>query len=219
MTRVVVLLAVSLGCIYDNKRSEPGSWAVVGMIPVFDKQKAIRAGRKETGPDSCARRKAELLHQSYNAVLQGWDSLTSTVKRLMWADGQWRFTRFFFRALLSDQPETDTFCCDTSQSCKICVCPKDRMHLPLAGGWLSTEYPRKLGASVQAAAYKAADGQFSNGTALFDRTGPKWRPNKICNQTTYERIRREHLNGTHIMPNAFWNRAGFDVQQMVCYLF
>jgi hypothetical protein len=30
--------AVSLGCFHDDVRSEPGSWLVVGMIPVFDKK-------------------------------------------------------------------------------------------------------------------------------------------------------------------------------------
>jgi hypothetical protein len=43
--------AVSLGCIHDEVWSEPGSWLVVGMIPVFDKKKAIRTKlRTEDGP-------------------------------------------------------------------------------------------------------------------------------------------------------------------------
>ena len=29
---------VSLGCFHHDVRSEPGSWLVVGMIPVFDKK-------------------------------------------------------------------------------------------------------------------------------------------------------------------------------------
>ncbi len=37
--------AVSLGCFQDDVRAEPGSWLVVGMIPVFDKKKAARVGR------------------------------------------------------------------------------------------------------------------------------------------------------------------------------
>ncbi len=35
-------LAVYLGCIHDDVRTEPGSWIVVGIIPIFDKRKAIR---------------------------------------------------------------------------------------------------------------------------------------------------------------------------------
>ena len=209
--------AASLGCIYDNVRSEPGSWIVVGMIPVYDLKKAVRAGRPTRGPESCAARKASLLHQCYNAVLQGWDSLTETVKRLQWADGTWRFTKFFLRGLLADQPETDTYCCDTSQSCKVCTCPKHKLHLLGPSSSLSSVsgYPLKVASKVQESVYKAADGEFCpNKQPLFDRTGPGplWRP--TCSQAAYERTRTV-LNGTHVMPNAFWNRSGFDVQQMV----
>ena len=190
------------------------------MIPVFDKKKAERAGRPKEGPNSCARRKTGVLHQSYNAVLRGWDNLTSTVKRLRWADGIWRFTQFFFRAVLSDQPETDSFCCDTSQSCKICKCPKVRLHLPAGGSVLSTGYPLKHGSEVQAEVYKAADGVFSKGIPLFNRMGPGpvWRPTTQCSKALYESTRKDKLNGTHIMDNAFWNRSGFDVQTMVCIM-
>ena len=197
-------------------RSEPSSWTVVGVIPVHDKKKAVRAGRPLQGHKSCARRKTGLLHQCYNAVLQGWDELTSTPKRLLWADGIWRWTQFCFRALLADQPECDTYCCDTSQSCKICTCPKDRLHLPQPG---IINYPLKRDYKVQDEVYKAADGVYSNRKPLFERmgTGPFWRPTIDCNKSAYEKTRVK-LNGTHIMPNAFWNRAGFDVQQMVCVI-
>jgi hypothetical protein len=43
------VVTVSLGCIHDDVRSEPGSWIVVGMIPIFDKKKATR---KPGGPGS-----------------------------------------------------------------------------------------------------------------------------------------------------------------------
>jgi hypothetical protein len=43
---------VSLGCIHDDVRSEPGSWIVVGMILIFDKKKATRPKlRTEDGPN------------------------------------------------------------------------------------------------------------------------------------------------------------------------
>ena len=63
--------AVSLGCIYDETRSEPGSWLVVGMIPVFRDNVALRAGRPRQGPDGCSRRKIHLLHQCYAKLLEG----------------------------------------------------------------------------------------------------------------------------------------------------
>jgi hypothetical protein len=46
------VVTVSLGCIYDDVRSEPGSWIVVGMILIFDKKKATRPKlRTEDGPN------------------------------------------------------------------------------------------------------------------------------------------------------------------------
>ncbi len=69
--------AVSLGCIHDEVRSEPGSWLVVGMIPVFDKKKAIRTKlRTEDGPMGASRRRIQITHQCIQALLEGWNTLT-----------------------------------------------------------------------------------------------------------------------------------------------
>jgi hypothetical protein len=211
-----------LWCLNDNVLSEPDSWIVVGMIPVFDKKKAIMAGRPDDGPESCAQRKTSLLHQCYGTVLQGWDHLTSTVKRLQWADGRWHLTQFFLRAILADQPETDTCCCDTSQSCKLRTCPKNRLHLSLAGGNHSTGYQLKTASKVQAEVYRAAHGFYSNRALFFDwgsiwraACGPyNWRPTAACQKAVQGRTQAS-LCRTHIVPNAFWNVSGFDLQQMV----
>ena len=65
------VLAVSLGCIHDEVRSEPGSWIVVGMIPIFDKKKATRTKlRTEDGPQGAARRRIEIAHLSLEALLE-----------------------------------------------------------------------------------------------------------------------------------------------------
>lgn len=64
-------LAVSLGCLHDDVRAEPGSWLVVGMIPVFDKRKAQRAGRPLHGPHGTARRRIALMHQCLSARRDG----------------------------------------------------------------------------------------------------------------------------------------------------
>ncbi len=101
--------SVSLGCFHDDVRSEPGSWLVVGMIPVFDKKKAVRAGLPVDGPASAALRRISVTHQCLAAALEGWNALTDKVKILQWADGLWRRTRIFLAALFSDQPETDTY--------------------------------------------------------------------------------------------------------------
>ncbi len=51
----ITLIAVSLGCIHDDVREEPGSWLVVGMIPVFDGKKAKRTGNQTLAIDTSLR--------------------------------------------------------------------------------------------------------------------------------------------------------------------
>ena len=93
------MLAVSLGCVHDDVRAEPGSWMVVGMIPVFDKKKATRGKgptedgpngpatrRAEDGPNGAARRRISLTHQCLSALLEGWNALTEHNKIIQWAD-------------------------------------------------------------------------------------------------------------------------------------
>ena len=138
------MFAVSLGCFHDDVRAEPGSWMVVGMIPVFDKKKATRGKgptedgpngpatrRAEDGPNGAARRRISLTHQCLGALLEGWNALTEHNKIIQWADGVWRRTRILLAGIFMDQPETDTYCCDTAQSCKLCQCPARRYFSPV----------------------------------------------------------------------------------------
>ena len=203
-------LTVSLGCIHDDVRSEPGSWIVVGMIPIFDKRKATRTKlRSEDGPQGAARRRIEITHQSLSALLEGWNALTAGVKILQWADGVWRRTRILLQGFLSDQPEADTYCCDCAQSCKLCHCPKDKLHFP-------DEHALKYAHAQEAKVLRAADGVLNDKAGkLFNRQGSRWTPTAGCNKAAYER-QRKALNGTHVMPNSLWGITGFDVQRMVC---
>ena len=124
-------LAVSLACLHDDVRAEPGSWLVVGMIPIFDRKKAERAGRPDRGPNGAPRRRIHLTHQCLEFLLEGWNALTEGNKVIQWADGLWRRTRIMLAAIIMDQPETDVYCCDTAQSCKLCNCPKCKLHEPI----------------------------------------------------------------------------------------
>ncbi len=82
---------MSLGCIHDDVQAEPGSWLVVGMIPVFDKKKAIRTKLwTEDGPNGAAHRRIETTHQCMKALSEEWNTLTQNTKVLQWADGPWR---------------------------------------------------------------------------------------------------------------------------------
>jgi hypothetical protein len=206
------VVTVSLGCIDDDVRSEPGSWIVVGMpvIPIFDKKKATRPKlRTEDGPNGAARRRIEITHQCFEALLEGWNALTENVKVLQWADGVWRKTRILLQGLFSDQPEADTFCCDSSQSCKLCNCPKNKLHLP-------EEHSPKYAHAQEVKVHRAADGRLNDkAKALYTRQGAKWTPTAGCNKAAYER-QRKALNGTHVMRNRLWGIRGFDVQRMVC---
>jgi hypothetical protein len=206
---------VSVGVTHDDVRSEPGSWLVVGMIPLLRKKVAMRAGRSDTGPDGCPARKTRLLHQCYAKLLEGWNALTADVKVLQWADGLWRRSWIVLAGLLSDQPEADTFCCDGSQSCKVCTCPKLQLHEPV-------EFPLKSAERVRRQVYKAADGVMmipgqAKAAKLFERdrrSDVKWKPTRHCNKAGYERVRKA-LRGTHLMENAFLGKTGFDVQLQV----
>ncbi len=84
---LITLIAVSLGCIHDDVRVEPGSWLVVGMIPVFDGKKAKRTGnRTDTGATGAPRRRMSLHHRCFEVLLEGWN------KVIQWADGLFRRT-------------------------------------------------------------------------------------------------------------------------------
>ena len=103
--------AVSLGCFHDDVRAEPGSWIVVGMIPIYDKKKATRVPfkRPASGPNGATRRRISLTHQCLGALLEGWNALTEKSKIIQWADSVWRRTRIILAGLFMDQPEADTY--------------------------------------------------------------------------------------------------------------
>jgi hypothetical protein len=77
---------------------------------------------------SCLR--IEIMHQCIQVLLEGWNTVIQNTKVLQWADGLWRRTRILLSAIFSDQPEADTYCCDSAQSCKLCHYPKDKLHEP-----------------------------------------------------------------------------------------
>ena len=55
----ILHVSVSLGNIYDSKRSEPGSWMVVGVIPAFSMKKATLAGWEIAGKLECKDQRCE----------------------------------------------------------------------------------------------------------------------------------------------------------------
>jgi dipeptide/tripeptide permease len=185
---------------------------LVGMIPVFRDNVALRAGRHRQGPDGCSRRKIHLLHQCYAKLLDGRNSLTERVKILQWADGLWRRSYIFMAALLGDQPEADAFCCDGSQTCKLCKCPKKSLCNT------THRYPLRNASQEQQAVYKLADGNGSIGSKLFERNTRAdvvWKKQRACTNYRYE-VSRKKIGMKHLLQNAFWGKRHFDVQLQVC---
>ena len=189
---------MSLGNIYDAKRSEPGSWMVVGIIPAFSLKKALKAGRKRDGMGGCARRRIEILQLSYGKLLQNWNAKTKDVKKLQWADGLWRRCKMVISAFLGDQPELDAVCCDSSQSCKLCNCPRAHFHLP---GRHRPKYAVYCMQKVYTAAREAR--------LLAGRT---WKAVSNVTTAAYTRARKA-AGGIHLIRNSFWNLLNFDVQR------
>jgi hypothetical protein len=95
-------VALSLGNIYDSKRSGPGRWMVVGIILAFSLKKASKAGSKSDGMGGCMCRRIKKFLLCYVQLLQNWNARTNYVKKLGWADGLWRLCKIDISAFLED---------------------------------------------------------------------------------------------------------------------
>ncbi len=86
---LVTLIAALLGCLHDDVCAEPGSWLVTGMIPVFDKKKAMQTGNlTDKGATGASRRRwrVSLHHQCLGALFEEWNTL-SEKNKIIQADG------------------------------------------------------------------------------------------------------------------------------------
>ena len=171
---------------------------VVGIIPAFSMKKAMLAGRKKDGMGGCARRRIQILQLSYGKLLENWNAKTKDVKKLQWADGLWRLCKMVISAFLGDQPEVDAVCCDTSQSCKLCKCPREHYHLP-------GRHRPKFAVFCMQKVYSAA-------RAAKILVGKAWTAASNVTQAAYKRARKA-AGGIHLIRNSFWNILNFDVQR------
>ena len=85
-----------------------------------------------------------------NVIFDEVDDLSKVLLECMLADGQWHLCLFLAAGYLADQPEHDTMCCEGSQTCKQCKCPKHHKHEA------RSEFELCNGREVKAAAKKAA---------------------------------------------------------------
>jgi len=224
---------VTLGVLHDDVRRQPGSWHVAAFLPPFSSKIARYAQRPRDGPSGTPRRKAELMHLSWRAILQGFIETTRTVKYLPWADGKKRRCRFFLAGYLGDQPEHDTLCAEQSQTCKICKCPRSEFaqfsvqHELRSSAetkvQVMTTYTQPYAVTVTrtAADQQQRDVRQELRSPIFvpcsDKTHSDhgevrdWRHQYRRGVVAdYERLRRS-LRGVHMVYNSFWDVPGFDI--------
>jgi hypothetical protein len=119
---------------------------------------------------------------------------------LRFPDGNERLTYIMLAGWLADQQELDKSFCETSQSCKQCECPKNRLHEA------DTVFDLRKGKDVERAVRNVFAAQLqgkAQGPLLFKLgTDPKskrplWFPTAACTRQVYEDTRTV-LNGVHL---------------------
>ena len=72
----------------------------------------------------------ELTHLGVAVIMDDYNKISAFPIWLRFPDGIWRRSYIMMAGWLADQQEQDKMCAETSQRCKQCVCPKDRLHEP-----------------------------------------------------------------------------------------
>ena len=92
----------------------------------------------------------EVPHPCLNVIFEEVDDLAKALQESIWADGELHCSLFLGAGYLEDQPEHDTMCCEGSQTCKQCKCPKNRLHEA------RSEFEPRTGNEVEIAVKRAA---------------------------------------------------------------
>ena len=166
----------------------------------------------------------ELTHLAVAVIMDRYNEISASPIWLRFPDGIWRRVYIMMAGWLADQQEQDKMCAETSQRCKQCVCPKDRLHEP------HTVWERRKGRDVERAVRRAAfqgrlPGErglpsmpplFKLGTDPKSKR-PRWMPTDACigNKSLYEKARTA-LGGVHLVENALWRARHYDYLMQVC---
>ena len=202
------------GCVSDDKRSEPGSWYVIAMFPHYSNEPAENAGRCNDGPYGIRRRRVELHHLSLKECMVDLNEISVNPIRMEWANQQVLWTYIMAAAVVVDQQEQDLLCCEPSQRCKTCPCPRELLHDP------PPNLPPRRGRDVQKAVTNAAFKGILPGSAvrhhpLFKKGidpfcgKERWFPTVYCTRARYEEARKA-LGGTHLVENGLWEVRHYD---------
>ena len=165
----------------------------------------------------------ELTHLGVAVIMDDYNEIGKTPIRLRFPDGIYRKAYVMMAGWIADQQEQDKMGAETSQRCKQCKCPKDRLHEP------HTVWERRKGRDVERAVRRAAfEGRlpgerglpsmpplFKLGTDPKSKR-PRWMPTAAClqNQTLYEKTRKA-LGGVHLVENALWRARHYDYLMQV----
>ncbi len=113
------------GCATDDVRSEPGSWYLIALFPHFFIGPAENAGRPSDGPFGCRRRRVELHPLCIKMNMDDLNEFTVHPMNMVWANQETLMTFIMAATYIVDQNEQDLLCCEPSQRCKTCPCPRD----------------------------------------------------------------------------------------------
>ena len=169
----------------------------------------------------CAGMQVELTHLGIAVIMDDLNAISVDPIYLRYPDDNERLTYMMLAGWLADQQEMDRICCETSQRCKQCVCPKNRLHEA------HTVFDRRKGKDVERAVRNAFAGQLPGkapGPPLFKlgtdpkSKRPRWFPTAACTRQVYEDTRTA-LNGAHLIENALWRVRHFDYLMQVFSLY
>jgi hypothetical protein len=158
-------------------------------------------------------------------IMDDYNEISKSTIHVRYPDGIWRESYLMWGAWIADQQEYDKLCCETSQRCKQCDAPKNRLHEPH-----TVFAPRKakdVERAVRNAAFAGrlpgqAPGQagpplFTIGTDPKSKR-PRWFPTPACTKKVYEDT-RQALGGVHLVENGLWRARHFDYLMQVCSQF
>jgi hypothetical protein len=69
-----------------------------------------------------------LTHLGNAVIMDDYNRISPSPMDIRFPDGLVRYENPMWAAWIADQQEMDTICCETSQQCKQCITPKNRLH-------------------------------------------------------------------------------------------
>ena len=167
----------------------------------------------------------ELTHLGIAVIMDDYNAISLSPMDLRFPDGISRLAYVMWAAWIADQQEMDRICCETSQRCKQCVAPKNRLHEP------HTVFARRKAKDVERAVRDAAFNGRLPGHAPGQAAGPplftlgtdpkskrpRWLPTPACSTKRYEDAKTA-LGGVHLIENGLWRARHYDYLMQVCSL-